>query len=177
MSRVGSKIITVPDNVKVFIENGAVHAEGPKGKLSTVINEGIDVNINEKEITCVPRKKDRQSLAFWGLQRNLVNNIVIGVCEGFTKKLEINGVGYRASVKGTNLELLLGYSHPIFYPIPQDLEIKVDKLNNIEISGASKQLVGQVASEIRSFRAPEPYKGKGIKYSGEHIVRKEGKKK
>ena len=177
MSRVGSKIITVPDNVKVFIENGAVHAEGPKGKLSTVINNGIDVNINEKEINCVPRKKDRQSLAFWGLQRNLVNNIVIGVCEGFTKKLEINGVGYRASVNGTNLELLLGFSHPISYPIPQELEIKVDKQNNIEISGASKKLVGQVASEIRSFRGPEPYKGKGIKYSGEHIVRKEGKKK
>jgi large subunit ribosomal protein L6 len=106
-----------------------------------------------------------------------VNNIVIGVCEGFTKKLEINGVGYRASVNGTNLELLLGFSHPISYPIPQELEIKVDKQNNIEISGASKQLVGQVASEIRSFRGPEPYKGKGIKYSGEHIVRKEGKKK
>lgn len=177
MSRVGSKIINVPENVKVFIESGIVHAEGPKGKLSTKINDGIDVKINEKEIVCVPKQKDRQSLAFWGLQRNLVNNIVIGVGEGFIKKLEMNGVGYRASVKGTNLELLLGFSHPILYPIPQDLEIKVDKQNNIEISGASKQLVGQVASEIRSFRGPEPYKGKGIKYADEHIVRKEGKKK
>ncbi|MGY9025219.1 MAG: 50S ribosomal protein L6 [Candidatus Pelagibacterales bacterium] len=177
MSRVGSKIITVPDNVKIFIENGMVHAEGPKGKLSTKINDGIDVNITDKEVTCLPRKKDRQSLAFWGLQRNLVNNIVIGVGEGFTKKLEMNGVGYRAAVQGTTLELLLGFSHPIKYPIPQNLEIKVDKQNNIEIFGADKQLVGQVAAEIRSFRGPEPYKGKGIKYSGEFIVRKEGKKK
>ena len=177
MSRVGSKIITVPDNVKIFIENGMVHAEGPKGKLSTKINDGIDVNITDKEVTCLPRKKDRQSLAFWGLQRNLVNNIVIGVGEGFTKKLEMNGVGYRAAVQGTTLELLLGFSHPIKYPIPQD-EVEVDTPSQTEVvlKSFNKQVLGQVAAEIRSFRGPEPYKGKGI-YISKFVLRKEGKKK
>ena len=130
-----------------------------------------------KDVSFSIKKESKQALAFWGLQRNLVNNLVIGVSTGFSKKLEMNGVGYRASMKGKDLELLLGFSHPIIYPIPEGINVTVDKQNNIEITGASKQLVGQVASEIRGFRGPEPYKGKGVKYADEYINRKEGKKK
>jgi large subunit ribosomal protein L6 len=177
MSRVGSKEIIIPDNVKVSIQGDIIFAEGPLGKLETKLHETIATDLSDNKISFSVKKESKQSLAFWGLQRNLVNNLVIGVSTGFTKKLEMNGVGYRASLKGNNIELLLGYSHPIIYPIPEDIKVTVDKQNNIEISGASKQLVGQVASEIRSFRGPEPYKGKGVKYADEQINRKEGKKK
>ena len=124
-----------------------------------------------------PKNEDKETRSFWGLQRNLVNNIIIGVSDGFTKKLEMNGVGYRANLKGKTLELALGYSHPINYEIPEGINLTVDKQNNIEIKGADKQLVGQIAAEIRNFRGPEPYKGKGVKYADEYINRKEGKKK
>ena len=124
-----------------------------------------------------PKSENKSLLPFWGLQRNIVNNIIVGVSEGFTKKLEMNGVGYRATLKDKVLELLLGFSHPINYNIPEDISVSVDKQNNIEIKGPNKQLVGQTAAEIRSFRGPEPYKGKGIKYADEYINRKEGKKK
>tara|TARA_B110000438_G_C15598802_1_gene557091 strand:- start:70 stop:603 length:534 start_codon:yes stop_codon:yes gene_type:complete len=177
MSRVGSKEIIIPDNVKVSIEDDMIFAEGPLGKLDTKLYDSISTNIEQNKISFSLKDENKQSLAFWGLQRNLVNNLVIGVSTGFTKRLEMNGVGYRASLKGNNLELLLGYSHPIVYSIPESIKVTVDKKNNIEVSGASKQLVGQVASEIRGFRSPEPYKGKGVKYADEHINRKEGKKK
>ena len=177
MSRVGSKEIIIPDNVKVSIEGDSIFAEGPLGKLETKLYDLISTDLSENKISFSVKKESKQALAFWGLQRNLVNNLVIGVSTGFSKKLEMNGVGYRASMKGKDLELLLGFSHPIIYPIPEGINVTVDKQNNIEISGASKQLVGQVASEIRGFRGPEPYKGKGVKYADEYINRKEGKKK
>ena len=177
MSRIGSKEIIIPDNVKVSINGNLIFAEGPLGKLDVKLHDSIETKIDENKITFSIKIKNKQALSFWGLQRNLVNNIVIGVSSGFSKKLEMNGVGYRASLKGNDLELLLGFSHPIVYSIPENIKVTVDKQNNIEISGANKQLVGQVSAEIRSFRRPEPYKGKGVKYADEHINRKEGKKK
>ena len=177
MSRVGSKEITIPDTVKVSMQDGIFMAEGPMGKLESTLNEDIEINIEENIIKMKPKSENKSLLPFWGLQRNIVNNIIVGVSEGFTKKLEMNGVGYRATLKGKVLELLLGFSHPINYNIPEDISVSVDKQNNIEIKGPNKQLVGQTAAEIRSFRGPEPYKGKGIKYADEYINRKEGKKK
>ena len=177
MSRVGSKEITIPDTVQVNMQDGVFMAEGPMGKLESPLNEDIEINIEENIIKMKPKSENKSLLPFWGLQRNIVNNIIVGVSEGFSKKLEMNGVGYRATLKGKVLELLLGFSHPINYDIPEDISVTVDKQNNIEIKGPNKQLVGQTAAEIRSFRGPEPYKGKGIKYADEYINRKEGKKK
>ena len=177
MSRVGSKEIMIPDTVKVNMQDGIFMAEGPMGKLESPLNEDIEVNIEENIIKMKPKSENISLLPFWGLQRNIVNNIIVGVSEGFSKKLEMNGVGYRATLKGKVLELMLGFSHPINYDIPEDISVSVDKQNNIEIKGPNKQLVGQTAAEIRSFRGPEPYKGKGIKYADEYINRKEGKKK
>ena len=177
MSRVGSKEIMIPDTVKVNMQDGIFTAEGPMGKLESPLNEDIEVNIEENIIKMKPKSENKSLLPFWGLQRNIVNNIIVGVSEGFSKKLEMNGVGYRATLKGKVLELMLGFSHPINYDIPEDISVSVDKQNNIEIKGPNKQLVGQTAAEIRSFRGPEPYKGKGIKYADEYINRKEGKKK
>ena len=177
MSRVGSKEIMIPDTVKVNMQDGIFMAEGPMGKLESPLNEDIEVNIEENINKMKPKSENKSLLPFWGLQRNIVNNIIVGVSEGFSKKLEMNGVGYRATLKGKVLELILGFSHPINYNIPEDISVSVDKQNNIEIKGPNKQLVGQTAAEIRSFRGPEPYKGKGIKYADEYINRKEGKKK
>ncbi len=177
MSRVGSKEILIPDTVKVNMQDGIFMAEGPMGKLESPLNEDIEINIEGNIIKMKPKNENKSLLPFWGLQRNIVNNIIVGVSEGFSKKLEMNGVGYRATLKGKILELMLGFSHPINYQIPEDISLSVDKQNNIEIKGPSKQLVGQTAAEIRSFRGPEPYKGKGIKYAEEYINRKEGKKK
>ena len=177
MSRVGSKEITIPDTVKVNMQDGIFMAEGPMGKLESPLNEDIEINIEANIIKMKPKSDNKSLLPFWGLQRNIVNNIIVGVSEGFSKKLEMNGVGYRATLKGKVLELMLGFSHPINYDIPEDISVTVDKQNNIEIKGPNKQLVGQTAAEIRSFRGPEPYKGKGIKYADEYINRKEGKKK
>ena len=177
MSRVGSKEINIPESVKINLQDGLISAEGPLGKLESKLNSQIEVIIEGQKITMKPKSDDKTLVSFWGLQRNLVNNLIIGVSEGFTKKLEMNGVGYRAALKGKTLELLLGYSHPINYDIPENITVTVDKQNNIEIKGPDKQLVGQIAAEIRNFRGPEPYKGKGIKYADEYINRKEGKKK
>ena len=177
MSRVGSKEIMIPDTVKVNMQDGIFMAEGPMGKLESPLNEDIEISIVENIIKMKPKSENKSLLPFWGLQRNIVNNIIVGVSEGFSKKLEMNGVGYRATLKGKVLELMLGFSHPINYDIPEDISVSVDKQNNIEIKGPNKQLVGQTAAEIRSFRGPEPYKGKGIKYADEYINRKEGKKK
>ena len=177
MSRVGSKEINIPESVKINLQDGLISAEGPLGKLESKLNSQIEVIVEGQKITMKPKSDDKTLISFWGLQRNLVNNLIIGVSEGFTKKLEMNGVGYRAALKGKTLELLLGYSHPINYAIPENITVTVDKQNNIEIKGPDKQLVGQTAAEIRNFRGPEPYKGKGIKYADEYINRKEGKKK
>ncbi len=177
MSRVGSKEINIPESVKINLQDGLISAEGPLGKLESKLNSQIEVIVEGQKITMKPKSDDKSLVSFWGLQRNLVNNLIIGVSEGFTKKLEMNGVGYRAVLKGKTLELLLGYSHPINYDIPESITVTVDKQNNIEIKGPDKQLVGQTAAEIRNFRGPEPYKGKGIKYADEYINRKEGKKK
>ena len=177
MSRVGSKEINIPESVKINLQDGLITAEGPLGKLESKLNSQIEVIVEGQKITMKPKSDDKTLVSFWGLQRNLVNNLIIGVSEGFTKKLEMNGVGYRAALKGKTLELLLGYSHPINYHIPENITVTVDKQNNIEIKGPDKQLVGQTAAEIRNFRGPEPYKGKGIKYADEYINRKEGKKK
>ena len=177
MSRVGLKEINIPDNVKVSLQDAKIIAEVPLGKLESGIHNTIEVKIDGNIIKVSPKNEDKETRSFWGLQRNLVNNIIIGVSDGFTKKLEMNGVGYRANLKGKTLELALGYSHPINYEIPEGINLTVDKQNNIEIKGADKQLVGQIAAEIRNFRGPEPYKGKGIKYADEYINRKEGKKK
>ena len=177
MSRVGSKEINIPESVKINLQDESISAEGPMGQLKTKIHDGIQIDIEGSIIKVKPKSDDKSLLAFWGLQRNIVNNLILGVSEGFTKKLEMNGVGYRASLKGKILELMLGYSHPIQYDIPENISITVDKQNNIEVKGPDKQLVGQTAAEIRAFRGPEPYKGKGIKYADEYINRKEGKKK
>ena len=177
MSRVGSKEIMIPDTVKVNMQDGIFMAEGPMGKLESPLNEDIEVNIEENIIKMKPKSENKSLLPFWGLQRNIVNNIIVGVSEGFSKKLEMNGVGYRATLKGKVLELMLGFSHPINYDIPEDISVSVDKQNNIEIKGPNKQLVGQIAAEIRSFRGPEPYKGKGIREKGQYVLKKEGKKK
>ena len=177
MSRVGSKEINIPESVKINLQDDLISAEGPMGQLEMKIHDGIQINVEGSIIKVKPKSDDKSLLAFWGLQRNIVNNLILGVSEGFTKKLEMNGVGYRASLKGKTLELMLGYSHPIQYDIPENISIIVDKQNNIEVKGPDKQLVGQTAAEIRAFRGPEPYKGKGIKYADEYINRKEGKKK
>ena len=177
MSRVGSKEINIPESVKINLQDDLISAEGPMGQLEMKIHDGIQINVEGSIIKVKPKSDDKSLLAFWGLQRNIVNNLILGVSEGFTKKLEMNGVGYRASLKGKILELMLGYSHPIQYDIPENISITVDKQNNIEVKGPDKQLVGQTAAEIRAFRGPEPYKGKGIKYADEYINRKEGKKK
>ena len=177
MSRVGSKEINIPESVKINLQDDLISAEGPMGQLETKIHDGIQINVEGSIIKVKPKSDDKSLLAYWGLQRNIVNNLILGVSEGFTKKLEMNGVGYRASLKGKILELMLGYSHPIQYDIPENISITVDKQNNIEVKGPDKQLVGQTAAEIRAFRGPEPYKGKGIKYADEYINRKEGKKK
>ncbi len=175
MSRVGKNPIPIPQGVKVSFENGRFSAEGPKGKVSEKVPASISVTIEEGEVKVTRSSNAGRDRAFHGLTRALLANAVAGVTEGFTRKLEVNGVGYRVEVKGKELHLALGYSHPVVYAIPEGIAIEVDKNNGIAISGASKQQVGQVAAEIRSLRKPEPYKGKGIKYAEEVIRRKVGK--
>jgi len=174
MSRIGKQPITIPNGVEVKVEDGNIAIK--KGNLTENINIGdrVNVTIENNTITFSPKGEDRSSRAFWGTYRALTNNVIIGLTKGFEKKLEINGVGYRAAVKGKTLELQLGYSHPINYEIPQGIEISVEK-NIITVKGHSKQQVGQVAAIIRGFRKPEPYKGKGVKYVDEVIIRKAGK--
>ncbi|PZT48308.1 50S ribosomal protein L6 [Helicobacter valdiviensis] len=174
MSRVGKKPISIPSAISVSVEGSKIVFKGGKltKELETYGRVGIACKDNELVFSLVG--EDAQSRAYWGTYRALANNIVIGLSEGFTKQLEINGVGYKAAVKGKVLELALGFSHPINYDIPEGVEISVDK-NIIVIKGADKQQIGQIAAEIREFRPPEPYKGKGIKYSDERIIRKAGK--
>ncbi len=174
MSRIGKKPVKIPAGIDVSVEGNIVGFK--KGSVQKTLDTrgNVDVNVENEELVFTAKGSDRQSSAFWGTYRSLGQNIIIGLTDGFMKKLEINGVGYRAAVNGNVLELQLGYSHPIHYPFPQDIKITVEK-NVVTIVGDDKQIVGQIAAEIRSFRAPEPYKGKGVKYSDETIIRKAGK--
>ena len=177
MSRIGKKPVALPSGVTAKLEGGTLSVKGPKGELSLNVADDIAYAVEAGAVTVKPANDSKRAKAFWGMQRTLVQNLVTGVTEGFTKTLEITGVGYRANVQGKNLKLQLGYSHDVDFAVPEGIEIKTPDNTTIEISGIDKQKVGQVAAEIRRWRKPEPYKGKGIKYRGEFIFRKEGKKK
>jgi large subunit ribosomal protein L6 len=175
MSRVGKMPIVIPDKVKVRLENGTIFVEGPKGKLNFSVPNQLVLEVTDKEIVIKRKAEDRNSLALHGTARALINNMVVGVSEGFSKTLEIIGVGYKAEAKGREIVLQLGYSHPVHFPLPEGIEAKVDKQTRVTVSGFDKQLLGEVAAQIRGFRPPEPYKGKGIRYAGEYVKRKVGK--
>ncbi|MCH7628453.1 50S ribosomal protein L6 [Novosphingobium sp.] len=177
MSRIGKKPVAIPSGVTADIANGVLTVKGPKGTLTLTLRDEISYIVDGDTILVKPANDTKQARAFWGMQRTLVSNLVTGVTEGYTKVLEITGVGYRATAQGTNLKLQLGYSHDVDYAVPAGIEIKTPDNTTVQISGIDKQKVGQVAAEIRRWRKPEPYKGKGIKYRGEFIFRKEGKKK
>jgi len=177
MSRIGKKPVTIPAGVTPTMENGVLSMKGPKGTLSLTMREEISYTLDDGMLTVKPANATKAARAFWGMQRTLVQNLVTGVTDGFTKTLEITGVGYRANAQGTKLKLQLGYSHDVDIDVPSDLDVKTPDQTTVHISGADKQKVGQLAAEIRRWRKPEPYKGKGIKYRGEFIFRKEGKKK
>ena len=177
MSRIGKRPVPLPSGVTASTEGQILSVKGPKGQLQLQMRDEIAYEIGDDGILVKPANDTKQARAFWGMQRTLVDNLVVGVTEGFTKVLEITGVGYRAAAQGRNLRLQLGYSHDVNVPVPEGLEVKTPDQNTVEISGIDKQKVGQVAAEIRRWRKPEPYKGKGIKYRGEYIFRKEGKKK
>lgn|SRR5690606_3440348 len=177
MSRIGKKPVPVPQGVTASVEGQTVIAKGPKGELKFVVNEEVLVSMENGEIAVEPRDQSRTARSKWGMSRTQIANILTGVKEGFEKKLEISGVGYRAAMQGKDLQLALGFSHDVIYKAPEGITISVPKPTEITVSGIDKQQVGQVAAEIREFRSPEPYKGKGVRYAGEKIVRKEGKKK
>ena len=177
MSRIGKKAVDMPSGVTAAIDGGQLSVKGPKGTLAMPLSDNIKYEVGDGSISVQPANATREARAFWGMQRTLVQNLITGVTEGFTKVLEITGVGYRANSQGKNLKLQLGYSHDVDYAIPEGIEIKPPDNTTVEIIGIDKQKVGQVAAEIRRWRKPEPYKGKGIKYDGEFIFRKEGKKK
>ena len=174
MSRIGKLPISIPNGLEVKIDGSSLKFKKSNNEKELDLKGHVDVKIEDGKIEFSPKGEDRQSRAYWGTYRALANNIVLGLTEGFSKQLEINGVGYRAAMKGKVLELNLGFSHPINFESPKGIEISVDK-NVVTIKGDDKQQVGQVAAEIRGFRPPEPYKGKGIKYLEEHIIRKAGK--
>ena len=177
MSRIGKKPVTVPAGITPTIENKQLTMKGPKGTLKMPLRDEISYTIEDGGISVQPANDTKRARAFWGMQRTMVQNLVTGVSEGFTKKLLISGVGYRAAAQGRNLKLQLGYSHDVNIDVPEGIDVKTPDNTTIEISGTDKQMVGQLAAEIRQWRKPEPYKGKGIKYDGEFIFRKEGKKK
>ncbi|KTR06197.1 50S ribosomal protein L6 [Aureimonas ureilytica] len=177
MSRIGKKPVSVPAGVTASVDGQTVKAKGPKGELSFVVNEEVLVKMEDGAIKVDPRDESKDARSKWGMSRTMIVNILSGVKDGFEKRLEISGVGYRAAMQGKNLQLALGFSHDVLYPVPEGIQIVVPKPTEIVITGIDKQQVGQVAAEIREFRGPEPYKGKGVKYAGEKIVRKEGKKK
>ena len=177
MSRIGKKPVSVPSGVTANVEGQTVKVKGPKGALQLVLHDDVSVSMDKAAIKVEPRSESKRARSQWGTARTLVNNLISGVTKGFEEKLEITGVGYRAAVQGQQLNLQLGYSHDLKYPIPQGIAIATPKPTEIVITGIDKRQVGQVAAEIRSFRGPEPYKGKGVKYAGEYIFRKEGKKK
>jgi large subunit ribosomal protein L6 len=177
MSRIGKHPVSVPSGVQVQLSGQTLTAKGNLGSLSLLVSNEVNTSIVDGTVTIAPKYETKQSRAMWGTTRALVNNMVTGVSKGFSVTLEINGVGYRAAVQGNTLNLQLGYSHDIAFPIPSDVKIACERPTVITVSGADRQRVGQVAAEIRAYRRPEPYKGKGIKYSTETVRRKEGKKK
>jgi large subunit ribosomal protein L6 len=177
MSRVGKNPVPVPSGVTIDLKGQALKVKGKRGELSLVVHDDVEVTQTKEALSFAPRGDSRRARMQWGTARNLARNMVRGVSDGFTINLEINGVGYRAAVQGSDLTLQLGYSHEIKYKIPKGITIVAEKPTTLVVSGADRQRVGQVASEIRSYRGPEPYKGKGVKYEEETIVRKEGKKK
>ena len=177
MSRIGKKPVAIPSGVSAAIADGILTVKGPKGTLTLNMRDEISYVVDDATILVKPANDTKQARAFWGMQRTLVENLITGVTQGYIKVLEITGVGYRANAQGKNLKLQLGYSHDVDFPVPEGIEIKTPDNTTVEISGIDKQQVGQVAAEIRRWRKPEPYKGKGIKYRGEYIFRKEGKKK
>ena len=177
MSRIGKKPVPIPSGVTANVEGQTVKMKGPKGTLALVLPDDVTVKMDNGAIKVDPRTETNRARAMWGTSRTLVANLVAGVTKGFEDKLDITGVGYRASIQGKNLQIALGYSHDVIYPIPEGIAIATPKPTEILITGIDKQKVGQVAAEIRGFRPPEPYKGKGVKYAGEYIFRKEGKKK
>lgn len=177
MSRIGKKPVPVPAGVTATVDGQTVKAKGAKGELSYVVNEEVLVKLEDGAVAVTPRDSSKNARSKWGMARTMISNIFVGVTDGFEKKLEINGVGYRAAMQGKNVQLSLGFSHEVVYEVPAGITVSVPKPTEIVINGIDKQVVGQVAAEIREYRQPEPYKGKGVKYAGEVIVRKEGKKK
>lgn len=177
MSRIGKKPVSIPATVTVTLNGADMTVKGPKGELVMKFVEQVNVEHANDQITVTPVNDSKLARSMWGMQRTLVSNLIEGVTDGFTRKLEINGVGYRAQLKGSSLNLQLGFSHDIDFPIPAGIKIECPTQTEIIISGIDKQAVGQTAAKIREYRKPEPYKGKGIKYEGEYIFRKEGKKK
>jgi large subunit ribosomal protein L6 len=177
MSRIGKKPIAVPSGVTAAVEGQTVKVKGPKGALQAAVHDDVVVKLEGGRIKLDPRAETKRARAQWGTSRTLVANLISGVTKGFERRLEISGVGYRAAVQGKNLQIALGYSHDVIFPIPEGITIATPRPVEIVISGSDRQKVGQVAAEIREYRPPEPYKGKGIKYSDERIFRKQGKKK
>ncbi|BAQ17734.1 50S ribosomal protein L6 [Methyloceanibacter caenitepidi] len=177
MSRIGKKPVPIPSGVTASVDGQEIKVKGPKGELSHVLVDQVIAKMGDDGIEIGMVEDNKDSRAMWGMSRTIVSNLVTGVTEGFSKTLEINGVGYRAAMKGQALQLQLGFSHDVDFEIPKGIEISCPKPTEIVVSGIDKQLVGQVAAEIRRYRPPEPYKGKGVKYAGEYIFRKEGKKK
>ena len=177
MSRIGKQPVAIPGGVTAAIDGQEVKVKGPKGELKHVLVDEIIAKLDKGEIEIAMREDTKEARAMWGMSRTLVANLVTGVTDGFSKTLEITGVGYRAAMQGKAIQLQLGYSHDITYPLPDGIQAQCPKPTEIVISGIDKQQVGQVAAEIRRFRPPEPYKGKGVRYAGEYILRKEGKKK
>ena len=175
MSRIGKKPIAIPEGVTVNVEGNKVSVKGPKGELKKEVRSELKVEVKEKEVTVVPQKESKRTQAFWGLTRALVANMIEGVTSGFEKKLEIQGVGFRAAVEGEELVLNVGFSHPVKVKIPKDIQVSIEK-SIITVNGINKELVGQVAANIKKVKKPEPYKGKGIRYLGEEVRRKVGKK-
>lgn len=177
MSRIGKKPVPLPSGVSAAVSGQTIEVKGPKGTRSFTATDDVDITLNGDEVSVMPRGKSKRALQQWGMSRTMVANLVTGVSEGFKKELEINGVGYRAAMQGNVLKLSLGYSHEVNFEVPDGVTITAPKQTEIVVEGIDQQVVGQVAANIREWRAPEPYKGKGIKYKNEFIFRKEGKKK
>lgn len=177
MSRIGKKPVPLPKGVTAAVQDDTVTIKGPKGEMKLKLVPEVGAEVKDGGVAVTTREESDRARAMWGMQRTLINNLVLGVTQGFSERLEISGVGYRAAVQGKTLNLQVGLSHDVNYPIPAGITIVCEKPTSISISGSDKQLVGQVASEIRSYRPPEPYKGKGVRYASERIRRKEGKKK
>jgi len=177
MSRIGKKAVAIPSGVTANVAGKTISVKGPKGTLQLMVHDDVAVKMEGGEVQVDPRSDTKRARAMWGMTRALLANVVTGVTRGFERRLEITGVGYRAAVQGKNLQLSLGYSHEVVYPIPEGIAIATPRPTEIVVTGIDKQKVGQVAAEIRDFRPPEPYKGKGVRYAGEYIFRKEGKKK